>query len=250
MTKTRSYYRLSVKDFVEAWVGWTPITSLAEIAGERFGEREEAFFSTLFLTGGRVSEVLNLRRSNFEARREEGLIVVRNMLLLKRYKKLRQYEAADGEKTAKKWVTQRLQKTRKPFPIQMQEPLTPKLLGWIEKSANLLFPSPYKTDRPLSRFWAYKTVRKLDESLSSDLKESLGLNKPFVVDGRQVGDALHLWLHWFRSQRASQLVNDYGFEVVDLIDYFSWEHYGTALTYARRGWRGLASKMQPTAYYV
>jgi len=27
---------------------------------------------------------------------------------------------------------------------------------------------------------------------------------------------------WFRSQRSSQLVQDYGFEIIDLVDFFGW----------------------------
>lgn len=57
-----------------------------------------------------------------------------------------------------------------------------------------------------------------------------------------------MWPHWFRAQRASQLVADYGFEVMDLVDFFRWEKSDVALTYARRGWRGLASKMRPVKY--
>jgi hypothetical protein len=45
-------------------------------------------------------------------------------------------------------------------------------------------------------------------------------------------------------------VLDYGYEVVDLIDYFTWEKYDTALRYAKKGWRGLAAKMQGPITYV
>jgi hypothetical protein len=65
-----------------------------------------------------------------------------------------------------------------------------------------------------------------------------------MVGDKKISSTLHLWLHWFRSQRASQLVRDYGFEVIDLIKYFSWEKYETALHYAQKGWKDLASKMQ------
>jgi len=231
------YKRLSVAEHVEGWVGWEAMKQLMEHARKSLGEREEAFFTTLFLTGGRVSEVLPLRRGNFEIREDEGLIIVRGMPLLKRYKKIREALTPFG----KRWVTVRLEKTRKPFPIILKEPLTPILIKWLERFKQpeaLLFPSPYKHGESLSRFWAYRQVRRLDEALPEDLKKQLGLSKP----------ELHLWLHWFRSQRASQLVNDYGFETIDLIDYFTWEHYGTALNYARMGWRGLASKMQAAAY--
>jgi len=233
------YYRLSVKDYVEEFCGWTALKQL--IVDYATQGRDQAFLTTLFLTGGRVSEVLALQKTNFEVREPEGLILVRNMPLLKRYKKLSKDEEG-------KWITQKLVKTRKPFPIRLAEPLTPILLEWLEKNEGLLFPSPYKIGFPLSRHWAYHLIRVLDSQLPRDLKEELGLNKKFIktVEGKQVeiADVLHLWLHWFRSQRASQLVSDYGYEVIDLIDYFSWLRYDTALTYARKGWRGLAAKMQ------
>lgn len=226
------YKRLSVKEYVEGFCGWEALT---ELVSHIYDLRDKAFVSALFLTGGRVSEVLALRKHNFEIHREQGLIIVRGMPLLKRYKKIA--PAKDGKR---KWITERLIKTRKPFPILIKEPLTPFLLSWLDKCEDLLFPSPYKEGEPLTRFWGYKFIRKLDSRLPLSLKQKLGL----VRRQGSRENVLHLWLHWFRSQRASQLVDDYNYEVIDLIDYFSWERHDTALTYARRGWRGLASKMQ------
>ena len=97
---------------------------------------------------------------------------------------------------------------------------------------------------PLTRVWAYKTIRWVDDMLPDSLVESLRLNLPFISNGVKVDDSIHLWLHWFRSQRASQLVNDYDYKVIDLINYFSWENSDTAIRYAQKGWRGLAEKMQ------
>jgi len=232
------YHRLNVKDFVEEFCGWK---ALMELSSYAYPGRDQAFVNTLFLTGGRVSETLALKRENFEVRHNEGLVLVRNMPLLKRYKKL---SASINEAGKKEWVTEKLSKTRKPFPIIIREPLAPIFLDYLGKIDGLLFPSPYKHGFPLSRFWAYKLIRALDNRAPEELKEKLGLNKPFKANGVKIADTIHLWLHWFRSQRASQLVSDYGYEVIDLIDFFSWERYDTALTYARKGWRGLASKMQ------
>lgn len=238
------YIRLNVKDYSEGWVGYQPLLELIELAGT---PREQAFLSALFLTGGRVSEVLALKKSMFEIRKRERVIVVRNMPLLKRYRKLSEVKDEEGRR---KWVTEKLQKTRKPFPIPLKEPLTPYLLNWIEawieaipEEDGLLFPSPYRVGKPLSRFWAYHVIRGLDNRLTPELRQKLGLDKPFVVDGKVVKDKLHLWLHFFRSQRACCLVSEYGFQLHDLIDWFSWEHIQTAMDYAKKGWRGLAEKM-------
>ena len=237
---THPYIRLNVRDYSEEWVGYTPLLELIEYTGS---PREQAFLSALFLTGGRVSEVLSLRKNMFEIRKRERVIVVRNMPLLKRYRKI---EETKDEQGKRKWITEKLVKTRKPFPILLSEPLTPILLSWIEaisEEDGLLFPSPYKIGKPLSRFWAYYTIRRLDMAVSPELRQKLGLNKPFIVDGVKVKDNIHLWLHFFRSQRACCLVSEFGFQLHDLIDWFSWEHIQTAMDYAKKGWRGLAEKM-------
>jgi hypothetical protein len=244
---THKLHKMNVKDLVEEFCGWT---ALKELMATIFDERLRAFLAALFLTGGRVSEVLSLTRGNFEVRKTDGVILARNMKLLKRYKKLSEITKEDG---SKRWETERLDKTRKTFPILLNEPFVPILIEWREKRKGLLFPSPSRRDEdknalPLTRFWAYNNIRKIDSHLPQELRISLGLNRPLMAseEGKsvKVKDQLNLWLHWFRSQRASQLVSDYGYEVIDLVDYFSWESYDTALRYARQGWRGLASKMQ------
>jgi integrase len=239
------YHRLSVKDFVEQFCGWKALLELVNCAKS---SRDRAFLAALFLTGGRVKEVLSLTAQNFEIRESENLIICRNMLLEKRYRKVEAITKPNGKKG---WLTERLEKYRKPFPIVMREPLVPILLEWLSQSqgGGLLFPSPYSVG-PLSRFWAYRLVRKIDIEIPTALREALGLNKPFIKDGVKVSDSIHLWLHWFRSQRASQLVENYGYSTEDLIEYFSWESPQTAMVYARRGWRGLASKMMVQVAYT
>jgi hypothetical protein len=241
---THPYYRLNVEDFVEEFVGWTAIMQLF---GMLYDKRDRAFFAALFLTGGRVSEVLSLRKSNFEVRPDKNAILVRNMRLLKRYKKLSELVKPNGRKG---WVIEKLVQFRKTFPIMLNEPLAPILLEWIESQDDLLFPSSRRVSKKgevlsLTRGWAYKLIRFVDRLLPDSLKEALRLHLPFISPkGVKVNDSIHLWLHWFRSQRASQLVNDYNYEVLDLMNYFSWEKAETAIHYARRGWVGLAEKMQ------
>ena len=232
------YNRLSVKKYVEEFVGWTALKQLVNYAESG---RDRGFLSALFESGGRVREVLALEAENFSILPKENLIIVRNMKLSKRYKKLEDHIDELGHKH---WITELIPSIRKPFPILLGEPLAQILYDFLQGKHGLLFPSPYKAKLPLTRSWAYKLVRGLDSSLPVDLKKRLGLDRAFQDrEGHKISDSIHLWLHWFRSQRASQLVSDYGFELLDLIDYFSWESERTAIIYARKGWRGLSSKM-------
>ena len=216
---THEYSRHSVADDVEEFCGWQ---RLIEIVSRGGSQRNNSFLATLFLSGGRVSEVLQLSDDMFDHRPEENVVIVRGMTMLKRFRKIDEKVDEDGKL---RWVTEPIISYRRPFPILLQEPLTPIMLRWVESSNGLLFPSPYR-DGPLSRSWAYKLVRRVGEDLGME----------------------HLRPHWFRSQRACQLVSDYGFEVLDLVDFFRWRKSDTALTYARRGWRGLVSKMKPIRY--
>ena len=182
-------------------------------------ELEKSFIATLFLSGGRVSEVLQLQAHHFDIVEEEGLVIVRGAPLLKRYKKVE--ERPDGS-----WETLPVDATRRPFPIVVQEPLAPYLLDRLNQvRSGYLFPSPRRPGRPLSRAWAFKLARRLEDASGTPC-----------------------WPHAFRSWRASQLVSDYGFEVLDLLDFFGWAKHDQAVTYARRGWRGLAARMRPVQY--
>jgi len=78
------YYRLSVKDFVEDFCGWEP---LKQLVGVRWKSKESSLHNLVILNRRRVSEVLSRKRQNFEIRQAEGIIIVRNMKLLKRYRK-------------------------------------------------------------------------------------------------------------------------------------------------------------------
>jgi integrase len=210
----------------------------------------------LFLTGGRVTEVLNLKKEMFKpGTLPDGtrFVTVKNMLLEKRYKKVgKKYLDEDGNNRFK---TEKLIATRMPFSFRIDEPLAPILLDWIEKSPEgLLFPSPYhhkgekKGERPLTRNWAYKYIRFLDRIIPNSLKEALGMNEPFIKNGVQVGDSLHLWCHWFRSQRASQLARDYHFDIQELMKYFSWTKVETALRYLHLSPEQFAAKMHVDTY--
>jgi len=184
---------------------------------ERMIRRDQALIATLFETGGRVSEVLQLRRENFEW--DDEIIVVTGMRVLKRFRKVGEYVDASGRK---RWVTEPVYVTRGRFPILRREPLVPYMLGWIVECDGYLFPSP-KRDRPhLSRRRALQIVTEV---------------------GRRVG--VKVWPHYFRSQRASQLAQEYGYTIHKLLRFFDWKNIATAVRYSKLSFRDLIPDTAP-----
>jgi len=188
-------------EIVESFCGWDYLLKLVEKCRR---EVDKALISALFETGGRVSEVLQLRKDNFVV--QEPFLIVKAMPVLKRYKKIGEYRDRTGRI---RWRTERKTAYRT-FPIHMGEPLCKPLLEYLGGvPEGKLF--------NIGRTQAYRIVRKLDENL---------------------------FPHWFRAQRASQLALEYGFDVHDLIDFFNWKSLQTATHYSRMGWKGLANKMK------
>lgn len=226
---TSKYHRLNVYDYIDRFCGWKPLCELYKYTG-----RFTPLFITQFKTGGRVSEVLALTSENFFVDKEQELLVVDGMQLEKRYKKDKQ----TGE-------TFKVHAQRKPFPILLKETLTTELLEFVSSTEGLLFPSPYKNGKPLSRVRAYQVIREVSDNLPSRLFRQLGLNRPFNDrQGRPIADKIHLWNHWFRSQRASQLKSDYGFAEGDLMEWFAWLDFKTATHYSHMGYEQLGAKMK------
>ncbi len=256
------YYRMSVQDLIEEFCGWGALVELVNFKPNT--ELERAFLSALFLTGGRIQEVLSLRRESFsvhERKDGEKYLQVKNMMLEKRYRKIgAKFVGSDGRNHFK---TEKLFKYRNQFAIMLKEPLADILLNWINKcQGEFLFPSPRKKkgthkkiERCLSRHWAYRFIRFLDKTIPTDLKASLGLDKPFIVnrtnenpEGEQIADQLHLWLHFFRAMRASQLVQDYDWKIDKLMHYFSWLDVKVALRYMKTSAKNFADSMDTESY--
>ena len=124
---------------------------------------------------------------------------------MKRYKKIGEYVDEDGKT---RWITKKTVSYRT-FPIPLKEPLTPYITEWLDYIKNgQLF--------RISRIQVYRILRRIDQDI---------------------------YPHWLRSQRASQLALEYGFNVHDLVEFFGWKDLRTALHYSRKGWKGLAAKM-------
>jgi site-specific recombinase XerD len=188
-------------EVVESFCGWDFLLKLLQKCEQ---ERDRALISALFETGGRVSEVLQLKKDNFVV--QEPYVVVKAMPVLKRYNKVGEFIDRNGRK---RWKTAG-KKAYRTFPIHIKEPLCSPLLKYVEAR---------RTERLFSigRFQVYRIVRDLDDDV---------------------------FPHWFRAQRASQLALEYGFDVHDLIDFFNWKSLQTATHYSHMGWKGLANKMK------
>lgn len=222
-TLKRKLERHSVERDVRSFIGWNKLNEIIDAAKNigHNGVRNAGFVATLFECGGRVSETLMLKPSMFSVLKgcQPKLIMVENMPLLKRYKKLSDFLDDKGHKHYK---TERINATRD-FSFRVDEPLVKPMADWIihalDNRLELLFPSPY-TEKPLTRKWAYQLIDKI---------------------GSRVG--LELYPHWFRSQRASQMASEYDFREASLLEWFMWEKWETAKKYAKLGPLGLAKKM-------
>lgn len=230
------YPRLNVETYVKKFCGWQPIQEMLKYADR---ERDSFFFTSLIKTGGRAKEVTGLTKSNFIE--DPPFIVVTNMQLEKHYRK--KENPLPGEPT-----TEKIYAIRNDFSIPLKEPLSQELLQGIANSKeDLLFPSPYKKDehKPISRIRMYQIIRELNDKLPPKLKKELGLAIPFMDKTRTIkfSDEIHLWLHWARSQRASQLAAEYNFTEGELLEWFGWKDIKTATRYAHKGYVKLGNKM-------
>jgi integrase len=224
-----------VYDYVNEFCGWEALAELNKYAGS---PRNELYLLGLQKSGGRAGEVLALNTNNFSVNKRKKALIVSNMKLEKRFRTIKQ---PDGSK-----IRQHIEAIRKPFPIPIREPLSKELIEHLANTPDgYLFSSPYKSHIPLTVSWGYKLIIKINGEIPSTLFNQLGLNLPFMdkLTGQRIANTIHLWQHFFRAQRASQLRSEYGFTEADLMEYFGWLDYGTALHYSRLGASRLADKM-------
>jgi integrase len=231
----KPYYRLNVYDYIDCFCGWDPLTELVKYAGS---PRNELYLLSLIKTGGRAGEVLTLNTDNFKLDKRSKTLQCKNMKLEKRWHKVK---LPDGTTTR-----DHIEAVRKPFPILLRENLTKELVEHLALTPDgSLFPSPYKTHDPLTVSWGYKLILRINDELPRPLFQELGLDRPFNNDkGEKIAETIHLWQHWFRSQRASQLKEEYDFTESELMEFFGWMDYKTALHYSRSGFSKLAEKMR------
>lgn len=255
------YKRRSIGlDEIPQFIGWEKLLSLIDACNhldydvyyrDYCIERDKALIATLFETGGRIGEVLALKRENFNFDAHADYCIVSGMLLEKRFEKTgsyfetvtvkpkgahaRLYEPMlleDGRQIwkRKRWDTTiesdnvKRKRIRKPFPIFKHEPLYPIMEAWVKRNhSELLFPSP--------------KTRKNGKRTMTTTNAWLILNRLQQLTG------IEMFPHWFRSQRASQLYHEYGLTWEELKMWFSWESEKMAQLYAKTEVETLAQRM-------
>jgi len=134
--------RHSVERDVKEFCGWDRLSEIVEKIGELEtpypSKMLQALIATLFETGGRVSEVLKLRRGNFDLGSDSSLAIVKAMPVLKRKPET---------------------STDRTIPIKRSDPLWPYIEAWLEdkKPDDILF------DISRSKVWGL--LKEIDEEL-------------------------------------------------------------------------------------
>ncbi len=219
---------------IKKFCGWGFLQRMANLAGTIQTKR---LVVAGFLTGGRISETLQLEVSHFNFGEDPEMVVVEAMPVVKRYEKV-------GEK--KKWKCQYHCKMRwgtrkhpeEPNPDERERHDIVEYTGYETKSLEAYRTFPFPKKEPL--------VPILQELLEGVDRQLFDINyAKSYKEIIEIGKKLRTWIptHWFRAQRASQLAIEYGYEEHDLTEWFLWRDYETAFRYARKGYKGLATKM-------
>ena len=209
------FHRISMTEVVTNYCGDDILLELADkcellerkVDVSNYIARNRALISALFLTGGRVREVLTLKKNNFDFDNEEAernnAFLVRDMDVLKR--------GRSGKP---------ILQTRT-FPIWNDEPLVKHLKSWVKSSTEDLFPSTRK--KTIDPTYAFKIVRQLGELLTRPL---------------------HINTMWFRKQRHFYLVEKKGFSPYDLQAYFKLRN-PPKIYRTKEDWQNLLAVCRP-----
>ena len=236
----RKYQRHSVARDVAHFCGWQ---TLLKCVGCAQTEDEKNLIAFAFETGGRISEVLQLRTGMFTVMKgaKPPILIVNGMPLVKQYEKESEHVEClkchswnpkgtlNCQKCAenllangkKRFKTRLLRETRNEFVIRCDEPLAKIMLHAIVEHLHakqpLIFLSPY-TGKPRTRRWAYKVLRRIGDKAGT-----------------------YLYPHRLRSERACHLGQSLKAE--SLLEWFSWESWSTAKRYSKKGALGLAQEL-------
>lgn len=234
---THEFHRRSVDKDVQRFIGWKELLNLALRYNTWMAERNKALFGTAFLTGGRITEVLQLCRKNFIIDESAGEVIVQGMNMVKSYEKIGEWtEYADEKPTNKlarlyKWDDERQKWWRKRYYTEKKVKVRPDFSFPIDEPFADLLKRHLKHLRP-------------EDYLFTGYKEThLCYHRAYVIIS-EVG----VYPHWLRAQRASCLISFYRMSMEEMMEWMCWEELSTARHYARFGVKSLVSKMKGKEY--
>lgn len=172
------YKRKNVYDEVTEFIGWDYLVELVEKCENL---RDQGLISSLFLTGGRVSEVLALRKKMIM--KDPPHFVIRAAPVLKRFKKIDHYFDDEGNKH---WITKAISAYRT-FPFPDDEPLVPYFVEFLETVEDNLF--------NIGRVRSYQIVKKLDSNLFNHWFRAQRASQLAFEYGFDVHDLVE-WFNW------------------------------------------------------
>jgi len=204
------------------FIGWQ---KFGEILATAKNDRNRKLVLTTFKVGGRINEVLSSKHENFRLMTspEDGkeYLLCEALPLSKRWRALG--KTVENGKT--RYITEKVAAYRT-FALPLAdsvEPYSEEFRDFVlGEHSGLLFPTPYKAlkGKSLTTTRAYQIMRY---EIGVPLK-------------------LELYNHLLRAWRASQLKRERKFKADDLMAFFMWRDYKTALIYAKEGVWGLAAK--------
>lgn len=227
--KDHEYFRRSVIKDIKGFVGWKELKQLSK---KLKNNRDKALLYATYTTGGRISEVVQLKPENFNS--QKNTVIINDMPLQKKYKKTGSWiESVEtkpdneldrlyienketGMWERKRYNTQKIDAIRNPFAFPINEPFVEDLLSWVDKSDRYLFPG-YKDH--IKKHRAYMILCKTG-----------------------------YYPHWYRAQRACCLASFYGFTLEKIMDWLSWDELTTARRYAKFGAVNLVELMMDKKY--
>ena len=222
-----------IKKDIRGWIGHDYIKRAADLSDYPL------LVITIFLTGGRATEILELRRGHFADM--GGYIEVRRMPVFKKFDVL---EVHIDPLTGKKSYTTELLYDERTFPILKANPLAGRFweaiedLDPIEKLFE--FKVPGSDELWEDQYWQlYKVVSRIPTipDVFAPLKNN---NEPW----NDPDNIRNLYPHWFRGMRAAQLRVEYNFTLGQLMRFFKWESIEMAQHYAGLSARDMAVAME------
>lgn len=158
--------------------------------------RDKALLALLYLTAGRISEVLKLRKSQFDSETDKDFIIIRDMKVVKRRKKTLKKHGVPLREV--------------PLPLNGKlAPFTRLVMEYLKlvKDNTMLFPSHKKEREHMSRIRAWQIVNG--------------------ITGQ--------WCHYFRSQAESHYGRVFK-DVIALANFVRVVNVQTLSEYVKTSW--------------